>query len=1079
MRLHTVRIALAQFTILALSSVHADAQPGPYFVDGMQPDDSGDGSSWSTAKKSIQAAVDLSSSGETVWVTNGTYVLSSEIVVTNTLTISSVNGPSYTIIDGDGSSRCFRLTDGAPVIAGFTLTNGYAVSSGGAIECPFGTAATVTNCVITGNRSGSSAGGMRYGTAVDTAFRGNITENVGGGLMHGIAIRCYFEENYARETGGAAFQIEAVDCEFRFNRSAEGGGLSASDAQGCTFFRNEGTANGGGMFGGNATHCSFFYNYAFSGGGKVGPASNCLFVGNFGWTEAGGLLGGGQFDNGDAFNCVFVNNQTHGNGGGVVRALTVNCTLVGNSSAMNGGGMYEGSAVNSIIWNNTSEGMGQDLYDSVGSDSCSPDLVHGSLGNITNNPEFISAYHLSLSSPCLGAGTGARSVGTDLDGQSWRNPPSMGCDEPDPAVPGDKLTMFLEGPGHIAVGATGIYLAAVQGPIEELRLDFGDGTALTNFTDFSLEKVWSTAGFHDVVLWVRNAIEPFGRSVTQVVQVLSVEASAIRVAPGGNDDNDGTTWSAPKATLQAGVDAQNVLGGHVMVSNGTYILSDQVYLDKDIVVTSVSGPETTILDGDGVTRCFLLTNCNATIHGFTITNAYCDSEGGGMLCVSGAPIISDCTFINNHALEGGAIRFGWQYNCCTYILPKLLGIARNCRFIDNTASWAGGVSNGNMIDCLFAGNQATGGVGGFGFGSAIRCVFSNNVCQTSDGGGMSSGEASDCLFIDNLANRGGACSYSKVWNCTTVGNHALTEGGAFFYGEIVNSILWNNTAGSSSPSFSHTSVRYSSAPDLVHGVDGNITNAPGFASTNDYRLGTDSACIDAGSTSEVTSGIDLASNARVVGIAVDMGAYEHPYEHLLTASAGASGSVSPSGTLYLPDGASQVFTFIPDPHYHVDAVLVDGSPIASAPAYIWSNVQADGSLYATFDENMIEGFPVPIPELWMVQQGFSGDLVTAAWADQDQDGIATWGEYVAGTQPTNSVSVLRVEAVTLPLTGSTIIAWSPSVSGRTYRVHSGPTPQEIFGPIATAAYPAAAYTASVELATSAVFAIEAELNPVF
>jgi hypothetical protein len=582
----------------------------------------------------------------------------------------------------------------------------------------------------------------------------------------------------------------------------------------------------------------------------------------------------------------------------------------------------------------------------------------------------------------------------------------MGCDEPDPGVVGDELTLRLDGPQLVAVGTTGTYLAVVRGPVEELQLHFGDGTTLTNFVGFSVEKAWTDPGVYDTVLWARSQIEPLGISCTQVVHVVSLDSSAIHVAPGGSDANTGTNWLMPKATVQAGVDAQQVLGGLVLLSNGTYNLSSQVFVDKDIVITSLGGPEATIVDGGGVTRCFLLTNCNATIHGLTISNAFSDAEGGGMFCISGAPIVADCTFVDNHSVEGGAIRFGWVYSCCGSPLPKLLGVARDCRFLDNFAAGVGGVSNGNMYRCLFAGNRATGGAGGFGYGSATACVFSNNVCDTRDGGGMTSGDAYDCLFIENRANRGGACSYANAYNCTAIENHALEEGGGFFHGEVVNSIVWSNTAGSAGYNFSGTAVRYTSSPDLTHGVDGNLTNSPGFISANDYRLGPGSACIDAGSDVDVMTGIDLAGKPRIVGDSVDMGAFEHAY------------------------GAN------------------------------------------------IEGLPVPIPELWMVQHGFSGDLVVAAWADQDFDGSATWAEYVAGTHPTEGSSVLHVDALIVSTSETALISWQPSVSGRTYRVLSGPSPLIAQSTVAIAPYPASAVTTAVEFVTSAVFAVEAMMETV-
>ena len=79
------------------------------------------------------------------------------------LTLLSVNGPEFTVIDGGGAARCAYLTNGA-YLSGFTLTNG-AGDYGGGVYCE-SHAAIVSNSVLVGN-SASTYGGGAYSGALD------------------------------------------------------------------------------------------------------------------------------------------------------------------------------------------------------------------------------------------------------------------------------------------------------------------------------------------------------------------------------------------------------------------------------------------------------------------------------------------------------------------------------------------------------------------------------------------------------------------------------------------------------------------------------------------------------------------------------------------------------------------------------------------------------------------------------------------------------------------------------------------------------------------------------------------------
>jgi hypothetical protein len=71
--------------------------------------------------------------------------------------------------------------------------------------------------------------------------------------------------------------------------------------------------------------------------------------------------------------------------------------------------------------------------------------------------------------------------------------------------------------------------------------------------------------------------------------------------------------------------------------------------------------------------------------------------------------------------------------------------------------------------------------------------------------------------------------------------------------------------------------------------------------------------------------------------------------YIVTASAGAGGSISPSGSVVVLQGNSQTFTITPNNGYTVSGVIVDGVSL-SPPVltYTFTNVQADHTIVASF-----------------------------------------------------------------------------------------------------------------------------------
>ncbi|TSC94029.1 MAG: outer membrane adhesin-like protein [Parcubacteria group bacterium Licking1014_1] len=78
--------------------------------------------------------------------------------------------------------------------------------------------------------------------------------------------------------------------------------------------------------------------------------------------------------------------------------------------------------------------------------------------------------------------------------------------------------------------------------------------------------------------------------------------------------------------------------------------------------------------------------------------------------------------------------------------------------------------------------------------------------------------------------------------------------------------------------------------------------------------------------------------------------------HTITASAGAHGSISPSGAVSVNDGASQSFTITADANYYIADVLVDSVSAGAITSYDFTNVTADHTIAASFAINTCTSF---------------------------------------------------------------------------------------------------------------------------
>jgi len=254
-----------------------------------------------------------------------------------------------------------------------------------------------------------------------------------------------------------------------------------------------------------------------SGGGILcnsiqGVIFNCVLSNN------SAIYGGGMAD-GTLNNSLVYGNQANFGGGSYYGTLN-NCTVVNNHATYDGGGAYSTSGRNNIIVGNyLGSAMILNNYDGfeIFAYSCASPTPTG-VGNINVNPQFLDYFHIAATSPCRGAGNPQYAIGTDLDGEPWANPPSMGCDEVIPAnLIGPLALNLVASPTNLLVNRNASCWGLITGRASTSGWSFGDGTTATNAWAGLHE--WTNAGDYVVTFTVYNNDNPTGVSTNMVIHV--------------------------------------------------------------------------------------------------------------------------------------------------------------------------------------------------------------------------------------------------------------------------------------------------------------------------------------------------------------------------------------------------------------------------------------------------------------------------------------------------------------------------------------------------------------------------------
>jgi hypothetical protein len=160
--------------------------------------------------------------------------------------------------------------------------------------------------------------------------------------------------------------------------------------------------------------------------------------------------------------------------------------------------------------------------------------------------------------------------------------------------------------------------------------------------------------------------------------------------------------------------------------------------------------------------------------------------------------------------------------------------------------------------------------------------------------------------------------------------------------------------------------------------------------------------------------------------------------YTLTGNAGANGTVSPTNVIVLA-GNSTNFVITASNYYRIATLKTNGANVAGVTfdnsstsySYTWTNVHASGVLAATFTAQITTNPAASganVPYSWLAEYGLTNYEADAV-LDLDSDGLLTWQEYIAGTDPIDKGSCLTASQAT-----RNKVTWIP-VTGRVYSVY--------------------------------------------
>lgn len=640
-----------------------------------------------------------------------------------------------------------------------------------------------------------------------------------------------------------------------------------------------------------------------------------------------------------------------GTNGGVLTMRITNCTLVNNTDSGTASGTDRGVIVggrqnggltptivvsNSIFWNNTRSASPLNEYGRFAFLGGSIVNQYNNIGQVnistlTADPLFtnsaLSDYTLQSNSPAVDVGDNTKVnnyITTDLAGNKRiiGSTVDMGayeltrnCNE----LFDYKFTSVSGSPGTAIL--TWSHPFNPSGPFDLVYVEtgqpIGNGTTVSNLTTQSHTITGLNDGFYDV--YIRAYCS--GTPAAYVMNTIGFN-TPLFVNLNATGTNTGENWTNAFLTIQEAL-AVAQSGDKIWIAQGTYKPASgsrsntiNINLDELEIYGGFNGTETdisqrnylineTILSGD-VTG-------NDTTLGFSEANRA--ENNYHVITISGNDI-----FINGIVVSGGqanATSGDDRFGAGIYIAPTSVNlVVDKCIFRNNVA--VGGASIYSRVNTTTMltvnSSQFYNNMGSYGAGIYVinNGAITHNV------------EVSNSLFYNNESrNRSGADGFtgSSIWlrantvnstlasnivNCTFTGNsdigtRASTQrgtislsrnSGATHTSAVSNSIFFNNTGagGVTTPALTRGHTTFVTSILVSNSIDPDnfstlppsfkvnvLTGDPLFTDepNNDYTLTASSPAVETGDNSYVIGSTDLAGNVRIFSTNVDIGAYEY------------------------------------------------------------------------------------------------------------------------------------------------------------------------------------------------------------